>query len=150
MKKFSFRKFAGLHAYSRQLYYQMNSFKGIFRQLLSPPMLPPCIDLSPKFWRWGWGRVWHSPPCSQHLWETLVVELAFSTDFLYMFSIKMFLTKSISVDQVPVSDLTSFLRYQTKCVFKFFFSQLMTRWTLKFSFIIFSSIRWQMQKEGRE
>ena len=34
--------------------------------------------------------------------------LAFRADFLYMFSIKMFL------DQVPVSDLISLQRYQTK------------------------------------
>ena len=32
VKKFIFSKFAGLEAYSRQLYYQMNSFIGIFRQ----------------------------------------------------------------------------------------------------------------------
>ena len=47
MKKFIFSKFAGLLAYSWQLYYQMNFFKGIFRQHLKPPMLPPCIDLRP-------------------------------------------------------------------------------------------------------
>ena len=43
MKKFIFNKFA----YSRQLYYQMNSFTGIFQQHFKPPMLLPCIDLSP-------------------------------------------------------------------------------------------------------
>ena len=42
-----FSKFAGLQAYSRQLYYQMNSFTGIFQQHFKPSMLPPCIDLSP-------------------------------------------------------------------------------------------------------
>ena len=49
VKKFIFRKFAGLQAYSLQLYYQMNSFTGIFRQHFKPssPMLAPCIDLSP-------------------------------------------------------------------------------------------------------
>ena len=36
-----------LQAYSQQLYYQMNSFTGIFYSILSPPILPPCIDLSP-------------------------------------------------------------------------------------------------------
>ena len=41
-----FSKFAGLQAYSRQLYYQMNSVTGIFQQHFKPPMLPPCIDLS--------------------------------------------------------------------------------------------------------
>ena len=45
VKKFIFSKFAGLQAYSRQLYYQVNSFTGIFQQHLLPPMLPPCIDL---------------------------------------------------------------------------------------------------------
>ena len=57
VKKFIFSKFAGLQAYSRQLYYQMNSFTGIFWQHLKPPPPPillPCIDLGPlpiKFWR---------------------------------------------------------------------------------------------------
>ena len=32
MKKFFFSKFGGLQAYSRQRFYQMNSFAGIFRQ----------------------------------------------------------------------------------------------------------------------
>ena len=40
-------KFAGLQTYSQELYYQMNSFMGIFRQHFKPPMLPPFIDLSP-------------------------------------------------------------------------------------------------------
>ena len=47
MKKFIFSKFAGLQAYSWQLSYQMNSFTGIFWQHFKPPMLSPCIDLSP-------------------------------------------------------------------------------------------------------
>ena len=55
VKKFIFSKFAVLQAYSWQLYYQVNSFTGIFRQHFKPPMLSPCIDLSPpipvKFWR---------------------------------------------------------------------------------------------------
>ena len=59
VKKFIFSKFAGLRAYSHQLYYQMNSFTGFFDSILSPPpMLPQCIDLSTppppplvKFWR---------------------------------------------------------------------------------------------------
>ena len=46
VKKFIFSKFAGLQAYSQQLYYQMNSFTGIFQQHFKSPMLPPCIDLS--------------------------------------------------------------------------------------------------------
>ena len=55
VKKFIFSKFAGLQAYSHQLYYQMNSFTGFFDSILSPPaMLPQCIDLSTplvKYWR---------------------------------------------------------------------------------------------------
>ena len=39
--------FASLQDYSRQLYYQMNSFTGISWHYFKPPMLPPCIDLSP-------------------------------------------------------------------------------------------------------
>ena len=57
---FIFSKFAGLQAESRQLYYQMNSFTGIFDSILSPPLLPPCIDVSPPPMFW-----------TQHLWETL-------------------------------------------------------------------------------
>ena len=54
VKKFIFSKFAGLEAYSRQLYYRMNSFTGIYWQYFKCPMVPPCIDLNPypiKFWR---------------------------------------------------------------------------------------------------
>ena len=40
VKKFIFSKFADLQAYSRHLYYQMNSFKGIFDSILSPPNAP--------------------------------------------------------------------------------------------------------------
>ena len=48
MKKFIFTKVASLHAYSWQLFQQMNSFTGIFQRfyldfkniILSPPMLP--------------------------------------------------------------------------------------------------------------
>ena len=69
VKKFIFSKFTGLQAYSWQLYYQMNSIIGIFRQYFKPPMLPPCIDLSSPH------HILKSPPplspCSQHLWETL-------------------------------------------------------------------------------
>ena len=60
-----FCKFAGLQAYSWQLYYQINSFTGIFQQHFKSPL--PCCPmywLKPcpiKFWR---------APCSQHLWET--------------------------------------------------------------------------------
>ena len=41
-----FSNFAGLQAYSWQLYSQMNSFACIFRQHFKPPMLPPYVDLS--------------------------------------------------------------------------------------------------------
>ena len=54
MKKFIFSKFADLEAYSRQLYYRMNSVTGIYWQYFKPPMVPTCIDLNPspiKFWR---------------------------------------------------------------------------------------------------
>ena len=47
MKKFIFSKLAVLQAYSQQLFYQMNSFTGIFQQHCKPPMLPPSIELSP-------------------------------------------------------------------------------------------------------
>ena len=44
VKKFILSKFGGLQAYSWQLYYQMNSFTGIFQQ--QHFKLPPCFDLS--------------------------------------------------------------------------------------------------------
>ena len=71
MKKFIFSKFGGLQACSRQLYYQMNSFTGIFRQHVKLPPCPP-------------QQIFRTPPppppigggtassCSQHLWETLL------------------------------------------------------------------------------
>ena len=58
VKKFILSKFAGLQAYSQQLFYKMNSTTGIFQQNFKPPMLPPCIGAA-------------LPPCSQHLWEIL-------------------------------------------------------------------------------
>ena len=77
-KKFIFSKFAGLQNYSQQIYYQMNSFTGIFQQQLKspPPMLPPCIDLSPP------SNFEELPPraetpCFQHLWETLELQKIF-------------------------------------------------------------------------
>ena len=47
MKKFIFKKFAGLQAYSWQLYQQMNSFTGIFQHRLKPPILPPVLTHAP-------------------------------------------------------------------------------------------------------
>ena len=77
-----------------------------------------------------------------YIYVRVGMALAFSADFLYMFSPwKCSLLNTIlSVDQVPVSDLISLQRYQTKWVFKFLFSQLMTWQPLQSSFIIFSSI----------
>ena len=43
VKKFIFSKFAGLQAYSQQLYYQMNSFTGFFLQHLKPPSRSPHV-----------------------------------------------------------------------------------------------------------
>ena len=47
MKKFIFSKFAGWQAYIWQLYYQINSFTGIFRQHFMPPMLPHVLTYVP-------------------------------------------------------------------------------------------------------
>ena len=51
--------------------------------------------------------------------------LAFGAHFLHDFSIKMFLINTVSMAKVPMSYLFSFSRYQTKCVIKFLFRQLM-------------------------
>ena len=77
IETFIFSKFAGLPAYNRQLYYQINSTRGIFNRVLSPPpMLPPCIELSPPRPSQILKRIpppppWGPPPCSQHLWEIM-------------------------------------------------------------------------------
>ena len=60
--------------------------------------------------------------------------LVFSAYFLHTFSIKMFFIKYLLVDQVLMSILLSFSRYQMKWVFKFLFSQLVTSWNLEFEF----------------
>ena len=67
MKKFIFSKFAGLQTYSWQLYYQMNSFTGIFWQYFKPPpsCFPHLLTLGPpppriKFWK-------APPPPNGHL-----------------------------------------------------------------------------------
>ena len=52
------------------------------------------------------------------------LKLAFSAHFLYTFSIQV-LINTLSINQAPVS-FFSLSRYQTKCVFKFLFSQFMT------------------------
>ena len=70
MKKFIFSKFAGLQAYSRQLY-----------SILSPPMHPSCIDLSPPYQtlkslppRMGGGGAVPNTAPPQHLWQTLLLQ----------------------------------------------------------------------------
>ena len=62
------------------------------------------------------------------------LELVFSAYFLHTFSIKMYFIKYLLVDQVLMSILLSFSRYQIKWAFKFLFSQLVTSWNLKFEF----------------
>ena len=52
--------------------------------------------------------------------------IAFGAHFLDEFSIKMFLFNTLSMDKVSMPHLISFSRYQTKCVIKFLFRQLMT------------------------
>ena len=76
--------------------------------------------------------------------------LVINEDFLYSFSIKMFLTKypiNWPRSCIVPNFLISLQRYQTKCVSKIFFRQLMTSEALRFSFIIFSSNGWQKEKE---
>ena len=64
MKKFIFSKFAGLQTYSRQLYYQMNSFT-VFSTIFKAPHAPPSnFEESP----YGGNK---GTALSQHLWETL-------------------------------------------------------------------------------
>ena len=52
--------------------------------------------------------------------------LAFGAHFLHDLSIKMFHIITLSMDKVSMPHLISFSRYQTKCVIKFLFRQLMT------------------------
>ena len=49
---------------------------------------------------------------------------AFGAHFMHAFS--CFLFNSLSMDKVSMSHLISFSRYQTKCIIKFLFRQLMT------------------------
>ena len=51
--------------------------------------------------------------------------LAFGAHFLNDFSIKMFLFNTLSVDKISMLHLISFSRYQSKCVIKILFRQLM-------------------------
>ena len=57
--------------------------------------------------------------------------LAFGVHFLYDLFIKIFLI-SISMDKVSMSHIIFFSRYQTECVIKLLFGQLMTTLTLRF------------------
>ena len=47
VKKLIFSKFAGLEAHSRQRYYHMDSFTGIFRQHFKPPSCSPHVLTKP-------------------------------------------------------------------------------------------------------
>ena len=83
LKKFIFSKFGDLQAYSRKLYYQMNSFTGIFWEHFKLPHAPAMFWLEPTphqifrsppppEWRGGWAQppmfttpvgnpvIWHS------------------------------------------------------------------------------------------
>ena len=52
--------------------------------------------------------------------------LAFWAHFLHDFSLQMFRFNTLSMEKVSMSYVFSFSRYQTKCVIKFLFRQLMT------------------------
>ena len=52
--------------------------------------------------------------------------LASGAHFLHDFSLQMFPYNTLSIEQVSMSYVLSFSRYQTKCVIKFLFRQLMT------------------------
>ena len=54
--------------------------------------------------------------------------------FCIIFQYKCSLFNTLSIDKVSISYLYSFTRYQTKCVIKFLFRQLMTSQTLRFIF----------------
>ena len=52
--------------------------------------------------------------------------LAFGAHFLHDFTIKYSVFNTLSIDKVSMSKLISFSSYQTKCVIKLLFRQLMT------------------------
>ena len=52
--------------------------------------------------------------------------VAFGAHFCMIFPWKCSLFNTLSVDKVSMSNLISFSRYQTKCIIKFLFRQLMT------------------------
>ena len=105
MKKFIFSKFAGLQANSRQLYYQMKSFTGIFDSILSSPRVltesPHQILKSPPPSQWGRES---STQCSQHLWETLYTDVKITYNNTRMIHIMVSFSdyqNSIFIDMVP-------------------------------------------------
>ena len=53
------------------------------------------------------------------------------------------------MDKVSMPQLFSFWRYQTKCVIKFLFRQLVKSYFEDLSSIILQSNGWQEEKEGR-
>ena len=55
--------------YRRQLYYQINSFTGIFRHFKLSPCSPHVLTWAPP------PSNFEEPPCSQHLWETVGVRV---------------------------------------------------------------------------
>ena len=58
--------------------------------------------------------------------------LAFGGIFCMIFPYKCFLFNTLSTGKVSISYLFSFRRYQTKCVIKFLFRQLMMSQTIRF------------------
>ena len=52
--------------------------------------------------------------------------LAFGAHFLHDFTIKYSVFNTLSMDKVSMSKLISFSSYETKCVIKLLFRQLMT------------------------
>ena len=71
---------------------QMNSiiFQKHFREHFQPLMLPSCIDLSSP----SHQILKSSPPCSQHLWETLVVR---EVCFVILVSVTAVMSNSLFV-----------------------------------------------------
>ena len=69
MKKFIFSKVAGSQAYSQQLQLQMNPFTGTFQGFyldFTNIVLSPLAQATSC-------QILKGPPCSQHLWETLML-----------------------------------------------------------------------------
>ena len=58
--------------------------------------------------------------------------LAYCEHFLHKFSEKCFLFNTLSIDKDSIIFFFYFSRYQTKCIIKFLFTELMTSQTLRF------------------